>query len=185
MQLFTLILYFLFNFLVVWSPKGTQLALGMQGGDVTYSPTQTSTLKSSIPHPASANGMSVISLRWLSASSFHAIYALPGQLASNTEQLHFHVPLDSKTNSAEDIKFNNPYLPFPGLRLPGSFSVTLKNWDPYKTLLFLADSTSSDIGVIGAMTNGASDSWHNLSLEAMSMPSLPWTRPERHCHDRS
>ena len=75
MQLFTLILYFLFNFLVVWSPKGTQLALGMQGGDVTYSPTQTSTLKSSIPHPASANGMSVISIRWLSTSSFHAIYA--------------------------------------------------------------------------------------------------------------
>ena len=173
MQLFTLILYFLFNFLVVWSPKGTQLALGMQGGDVTYSPTQTSTLKSSILHPASANGMSVISLRWLSASSFHTIYAPPGQLASDTEQLHFHVPLDSKMNSAQDIKFNNPYLPFPGLRPPGSFLVTLKNWDPYKTLFFLADSTSSDIGAIGAVTDGASDSWHNLSLEETSMPSLP------------
>ena len=124
MQPFTLILYFLFNFLVVWSPKGTQLALGMQGGDVvTYSPTQTSTLKSSIPHPASANGMSVISLWWLSASSFHAIYAPPGQLTSDTEQLHFHVSLDSKANSAQDIKFNNPYLPFFGLRLPGSFQL--------------------------------------------------------------
>ncbi|KAL4081178.1 hypothetical protein J3A83DRAFT_4367612 [Scleroderma citrinum] len=159
---------------ISWSPKGKQLALGMQGGDiVTYSPTQTSTPKSSIPHPPSANGMSVISTQWLSASSFHAIYAPPGQLAPDTEQLHFHVSLDSKSNSAQDIKFNSPYLPFPGLRPPGSFAVTLKNWDPYKTLLFLGDSTSSDIGVIGAVTDGTGEDWHNLSLEETSMPSLP------------
>ncbi|KAG6333222.1 hypothetical protein ID866_5867 [Astraeus odoratus] len=159
---------------ISWSPKGKQLALGMQSGDiVTYNPADTATPKFSIPHPPSANGLSVISIQWLSTSSFHAIYAPPGQLTPDTEQLHFHVTLDAKSNSAQDIKFNSPYLPFPGLRPPGSFAVALKNWDPYRTLLFLGDSTSSDIGVIGAIADGARESWHNLSLEETSTPSLP------------
>ncbi|KAI5984873.1 hypothetical protein EDD15DRAFT_1699406 [Pisolithus albus] len=159
---------------VSWSPKGKQLALGMQGGDiVTYNPANTATPKCSIPHPPSADGMSVISIHWLSTSSFHAIYAPVGKLAPDAEQAHFHVSLDSKANSVQDLKFNPPYFPFPALRPPGSFAVILKNWDPYKTILFLGDSTSSDIGVIGAITDGHNEDWHNLSLEETSTPNLP------------
>ncbi|KAG8212928.1 hypothetical protein J3R82DRAFT_11286 [Butyriboletus roseoflavus] len=159
---------------ISWSPKGKQLALGLQSGDiVTFSPTATATPKSSIPHPPSANNMSAISVHWLSTSSFHTIYARPGQLTPGVEQIHFHTSLDSKSNSAQDIRFNNPYLPFPGLRPPGDFLVCLRGWDPSKVLLFIGDSTSSDIGLIGSVVDDSGESWHNLSLEETSTPSLP------------
>ncbi|KAH0833488.1 hypothetical protein J3R83DRAFT_12612 [Lanmaoa asiatica] len=159
---------------ISWSPKGKQLALGLQSGDiVTFSPTATATPKSSIPHPPSANNMSAISVHWLSTSSFHTIYAPPGQLTPDVEQIHFHASLDSKNNSAQDIRFNNPYLPFPGLRPPGEFLVCLRGWDPSKVLLFIGDSTSSDIGLIGSVADDSGESWHNLSLEETSTPSLP------------
>lgn len=154
---------------VSWSPKGKQLALGMRSGNiVTYAPTSTSTPKSSIPSPPSASNASVISTTWLSASSFHAIYAQP-PLNPDVEQIHFHVSLDAKTNSAQDLKFSSPYFPSPGLRPPGAFIVCLRGWDPAKTLLFVGDSTSSDIGALGSV----GDNWSNLSLEETSTPSLP------------
>lgn len=104
---------------ISWSPKGKQLALGMRSGSiVTYAPTSTSAPKSSIPSPPSSSNACVISTTWLSASSFHAIYAqLP--LNPEVEQTHFHVSLDGKTNSAQDLKFSSPYYPLPGLRPPG------------------------------------------------------------------
>ncbi|KAF9243558.1 hypothetical protein BU15DRAFT_30378, partial [Melanogaster broomeanus] len=164
---------------ISWSPKGKQLAFGLQSGDiVTYSPTATATPKSSIPRPSSASNMSVISIQWLSTSSFHAVYAPPGQLTPDVDQVHFHVSLDSKSNTAQDIKFNCPCFPSPGLRPPGGFVVGLRGWDPSKVLLFIGDSTSSDIGVIGSMTDGTSESWHNLSLEETSSPSLPLDKDE-------
>ncbi|KAG1781791.1 hypothetical protein EV702DRAFT_607434 [Suillus placidus] len=154
---------------ISWSPKGKQLALGMRSGSiVTYAPTSTSAPKSSIPSPPSASNACVISTTWLSASSFHAIYAqLP--LNPEVEQTHFHVSLDGKTNSAQDLKFSTPYYPSPGLRPPGAFIVCLRGWDPAKILLFVGDSTSSDIGVVGCVE----ENWSNLSLEETSMPSLP------------
>ena len=117
--------------------------------------------------------MSVISVHWLSTSSFHTIYAPPGQLTPDVEQIHFHASLDSKSNSAQDIRFNNPYLPFPGLRPPGAFLVCLRGWDPSKMLLFIGDSTSSDIGLIGTVADESGERWHNLALEETSTPSLP------------
>lgn len=138
------------------------------GSIVTYAPTSTSTPKSSIPSPPSASNACVISTTWLSASSFHAIYAqLP--LNPEVEQTHFHVSLDGKTNSAQDLKFSSPYYPSPGLRSPGAFIVCLRGWDPAKILLFVGDSTSSDIGVVGCVE----ENWSNLSLEETSTPSLP------------
>ncbi|KAG1750246.1 hypothetical protein EDB19DRAFT_2022507 [Suillus lakei] len=154
---------------ISWSPKGKQLALGMRSGSiVTYAPTSTSAPKSSIPSPPSASNACVISTTWLSASSFHAIYAqLP--LNPDVEQTHFHVSLDGKNNSAQDLKFSSPYFPSPGLRPPGAFIVCLRGWDPAKILLFVGDSTSSDIGVVGCVE----ENWSNLSLEETSTPSLP------------
>lgn len=40
-------------------------------------------------------------------------------------------------------------------------------------LLFIGDSTSSDIGLIGSIAEDSGESWHNLSLEETSTPSLP------------
>ena len=117
--------------------------------------------------------MGLISVHWLSTSSFHTIYAAPGQLTPDVEQTHLHVSLDSKSNSAQDIKFNTPYLPYPGLRPPGEFFVCLRGWDPSKNLLFIGDSSSSDIGLIGSVVDDSGEHWHNFTLEETSTPSLP------------
>ncbi|KAI1797485.1 hypothetical protein LXA43DRAFT_417538 [Ganoderma leucocontextum] len=161
---------------VSWSPKGKQIAIGLENGDVvTFSPSDTSALKSVVPHPPSVDGQSVISLQWLSNTEFHGIYAAASPLAPDSEQTHFILSLEAKANLAGDIKLTTPYLPFPGLRPPGSFIVTLRNWGPYRFLLFVGDSTSSDVGLIGSLTNATSpaDSWYNLALEEDSTPSVP------------
>ena len=121
------------------------------------------------------DGQSVISLQWLSNTEFHGIYAAAGSLAPDSEQTHFILSLEAKANLTGDIKLTTPYLPFPGLRPPGSFIVTLKNWEPYRFLLFVGDSTSSDVGLLGSLadTTSLAESWYNLALEEDSTPSVP------------
>ncbi|PIL29894.1 transporter [Ganoderma sinense ZZ0214-1] len=161
---------------VSWSPKGKQIAIGLENGDVvTFSPSDTSSAKSIVPHPLSVDGQSVISLQWLSNTEFHGIYAAASSLAPDSEQTHLILSLEPKANFTGDIKLATPYLPFPGLRPPGSFVVMLKNWEPYRFLLFIGDSTSSDVGLIGSLANATSpaESWYNLALEEDSTPSVP------------
>ncbi|KAL1949793.1 hypothetical protein VTO73DRAFT_8674 [Trametes versicolor] len=162
---------------VSWSPKGKQIAIGLESGDiVTFSPTDTSTVKSVVPKPQSLDGQSIISTTWLSNTEFHAIYAPVGQMSPDVEQSHYVLSLESKSSTAGDVKLACPYLPFPGVRPPGSFVTTLRNWEPSRLLLFVGDGTSSDIGVLGSLTDsGASTlgSWFNLTLEETSTPTVP------------
>ena len=111
-------------------------------------------------------------MHWLSTSSFHAIYAPPGRLAPDVEQIHFLVSLDSDGNSAQDIRFNNPFV-FCGLHPPGEFLICLRDWDPSKVLLIVGDNMSSDIGLIGSVADDSGENWLNLIWEETSTPSLP------------
>ncbi|KAI0648862.1 hypothetical protein C8Q79DRAFT_1064942 [Trametes meyenii] len=160
-----------------WSPKGKQIVIGLESGDlVTFSPRDTSAVKSVIPRPQGLDGQSVISVVWLSNPEFHAIYVPAGQISPESEQTHYILSLDSKTNTAGDVKLTSPYLPFPGLRPPGSFVVTLRNWEPTRLLLFVGDSTSSDIGLLGSLADSRAsqlDCWFNFTLEETSTPSVP------------
>lgn len=166
--------YFFFNIelcTVSWSPKGKQIAVGLQSGDIiTFSPTETNKPKFVFGKPLSANNQSVIAMTWLSNTTIHTIYAPPGPLNPDAEQTHLVVSLDPKKNTAADIKLMTPYFPSPAIRPPGSFVAVLRNWEPARLLLFAGDSTSSDIGVLGTTQD---DSWHNFSLEETSTPSLP------------
>ena len=156
---------------VSWSPKGKQIAIGLQSGDiVTFNPMETNRLKFVFERPPCANGLSVIGITWLSNPTLHTIYAPVGPLKPDVEQTHIIMSLDAKKNTASDIRLVTPYFPSPAIRPPGSFIVVLRNWEPTKILLFAGDSSSSDIGVIGAI---GEDSWHVFSLEETSTPSLP------------
>lgn len=157
-----------------WSPKGKQLAIGLQSGDiVTYSPTDTSKAKTVVPRPSSSS-QSIISLSWLSNTDFYCIYVHQGPVSAESEQSHVLLSLDSKANTVTEIKLSTPYLPIPGLRPPGCFTVVLRQWDPSKFLLFMGDGTSSDIGLVGCTTNASGqEAWTNLSLEETSTPSMP------------
>ncbi|KAI0701221.1 hypothetical protein BC835DRAFT_1411616 [Cytidiella melzeri] len=160
---------------ISWSPKGKQLAIGLQSGDiVTYSPSDTSRPKTLVPRPSSATGYSVIGLSWLSNTDFYGIYAPAGSLTAESDQLHVLQSLDTKANTITEVKLYAPYLPFPGLRPPGSFTVVLKQWEPAKFLLFVGDGTSSDIGLLGCVADAeGQESWTNFSLEETSTPSVP------------
>ncbi|KAH9902536.1 hypothetical protein C8Q73DRAFT_634146 [Cubamyces lactineus] len=161
---------------VSWSPKGKQIAIGLESGDIlTFSPTDTASIKSVVPRPSGADGQSVISALWLSNPEFHAIYVPAGQISPDVEQSHYILSLDSRANMAGDVKLSSPYLPFPGLKPPGSFVVVLRNWEPSRLLLFVGDSTSSDIGLVGSLSGSGSqlDSWYNFTLEETSTPSVP------------
>ncbi|TDL16488.1 hypothetical protein BD410DRAFT_902018 [Rickenella mellea] len=159
-----------------WSAKGKQLAIGLQGGDiVTYSPSDTGTMKLHIVKPPQLEGCSLISTSWLSNPAFYCIYAPPGQLQPEADQRYYLVSYDSKSRSATDIKLSTPCFPSPALRPPGSFTVVLRNWKPAKFLVFVGDSPSSDIGLIGCIEDAGSEqeTWCNLTLEETSTPSLP------------
>ncbi|KAK7691120.1 hypothetical protein QCA50_006223 [Cerrena zonata] len=161
---------------VSWSPKGKQIAVGLQSGDiVTYSPTDTSKIKMSVPRSSAATSQALHSTTWLSNPDFYAIHVVPGATA-DTEQTHVLLSLDAKSNTATEIKLTAPYLPFPGLRPPGVFTAVFRNWDPAKFLLFVGDSTSSDIGLIACLSDATSpnnESWCNFSLEETSRPAVP------------
>ncbi|KAH8117765.1 hypothetical protein DFH11DRAFT_857205 [Phellopilus nigrolimitatus] len=161
---------------IAWSPKGKQLAIGLRNGDiVTYSPTNTSSVKLHVPKPPHGEDDSVISIMWLSNQSFYGIYAPAGSRDPQIPQTHVLTLFDPKTNTATQTELEAPYYPSPGLRPPGAFTVVMRNWDPAKVLIFIGDSTSSDIGVIGSFEeNGLSmETWCNLSLEETSTPSVP------------
>ncbi len=151
------------------------MAIGLQSGEVvTFSPADTSKVKSLVPSPPSLQSFSAISTTWLSNTDFHCIYASPGSLTPESEQAHYILSLDSKANTATDVKLINPYLPYPGLRGPGAFTTVLRNWDPAKFLPFIGDSTSSDIGLIGCTTDASGQEvWTNFSLEETSTPTVP------------
>ena len=150
-----------------WSPKGKQIAVGLESGDiVTYSPSDVSTPKCFIPRPPTADEQTIISTTWLSNTEFHGIYVPRGPLTPDSEQTHYILHLDSKANVVGDIKLNTPYMPFPALRPPGAYSVALRQWEPARTLLFIGDGTSSDIGLIGSLSEPSTslDSWRSARV---------------------
>ena len=158
---------------VCWSPKGKQIAIGVESGDLlTFSPNDTLVVKTKIPRPSSVEA-TVVSAAWLSSTDFHCIYIPSGPRNPEVEQSHVVISLDAKAGKVSEVKLGTPYLNIPGLRPPGSFMVVLRHWDPAKYLLFIGDSTSSDIGLLGCTETNGKDSWANFTLEETSTPSMP------------
>ncbi|KAI0315558.1 hypothetical protein OF83DRAFT_1173706 [Amylostereum chailletii] len=158
---------------ISWSPKGKQMAIGLQSGDIiTFSPTEPGQVKMFVPSPPSEQKQSVIHTSWLSNPSFYNIFAAPGALDPQSALTHILTSYDSKRNSASDISM--PIYFFPnGLRAPGTFTVTLRNWDPAKIMLVVGDSVTADIAVIGYISTPAGDVWQRLSSEDAATPSMP------------
>lgn len=146
----------------------------MQSGEVlTFSPSNISAAKTVVPRPTSVQSQSVIAVSWLSNPDFLCTYAPPGFLVPDTPQTHLLVSLDSKAGVVSEVTLASPFLPFPGLRPPGSFTMVLRQWEPAKFLLFVGDSTSSDIGLLGCTESNGQEAWVNYTLEETSTPAVP------------
>src|ERR1700722_365601 len=150
---------------VAWSPRGKQLAIGLQSGSIlTFIPTATSAPKQHLPAPPFPTPHSLLSITWLSTPTFHAIYASP----STPDPTHVVVTFDSKARTAEDVKLASPNF-LPAGSTPNTFSLAMRNWNQAKAILVVGDGASPDIGVIANLD----DEWCNLSLEETSIPQMP------------
>ncbi|KAI9449464.1 hypothetical protein F5148DRAFT_1340758 [Russula earlei] len=156
--------------IVSWSPRGKQLAIALQSGDiVTFSPNETHQAKSFVSHPPSMQGQSLIHTMWLSNPAFYAIFAPPGPLDPQVDQKHMVIVHDTKCpDTSTDIVLPINFFPS-GIRLPGAFTITLRGWDPAKVLLLVGDSTTSDIGLVCCTVD---DKWQKLSFDE-GAPSMP------------
>ena len=162
--------------LVSWSPKGKQIALGYMNGDIiTYSPSDSKNPKQHIPKPPQVGNVTIISIIWLSNQAFYGIYTPFGDTSPEVTQKHVLTVYDAKSNTGTQTEFETPYYPSPALRPPGAFPVVIRNWRPAKYLIFISDSTSGDVGLIGCLSEEKTgkETWCNLSLEETSTPSLP------------
>ncbi|TFK50032.1 hypothetical protein OE88DRAFT_308545 [Heliocybe sulcata] len=161
-----------------WSPKGKQIAVGLENGDIlTFSPTSTAQVKSKIPKAPASRQPSVFHAAWLTNPAFHVVYAPPGaRLPTDTEQSHYIVSMDTKSNSLTTTKLATPCYPFPGNRPPSTFMLVLRNWEPTKFLMVMGDSGSSDVGVIACMSDPlspAQERWYNLTMDENATATMP------------
>lgn len=111
---------------------------------------------------------------WLSNTIFYGIYTPTGRTDPDAPQKHVTICFDPKATSATQTELETPYFASPALRPPGAFTVVMRNWDPLKIMVIVADSTSTDIGVVASVSeNAAAEQWCNLTLEETSTPSVP------------
>ncbi|KAI0297266.1 hypothetical protein B0F90DRAFT_1918788 [Multifurca ochricompacta] len=155
---------------ISWSPKGKQLAIALQSGDiVTFSPSEIQQAKSFVTRPSSVQGQRIIHATWLSNPTFYAIFSSFGSLDPQADQKHMIIVHDPKRPDAStDISLPIDFFPS-GVRPPGAFTIVLKGWDPVKILLLVGDSTTADIGL---MCCAADDKWQKLSFDE-GAPSMP------------
>ncbi|KAL0954701.1 hypothetical protein HGRIS_003650 [Hohenbuehelia grisea] len=137
---------------IVWSPKGKQLAIGLQTGDiVTFTLADKSNPQKHIPPTASGT---LVSLDWLSPGfTFKTTYA-------SDDPQHHIVALDHTTSKTSFISLIHPF-PLPDRPQNGT-TIILSTWpltttqstlpsvpDISKALLIVADACSTDIEVLG------------------------------------
>ncbi|KAH8983182.1 hypothetical protein EDB92DRAFT_1891452 [Lactarius akahatsu] len=155
---------------ISWSPKGKQLAIALQSGDIiTFSPSETQQAKTFVARPSSMQGQSIVHMTWLSNPAFYIVFSPVGPLDPQADQKHMVIVHDAKRSDASaDITLPISFFPS-GVRPPGAFTITLKGWDPTKIFLIIGDSTTADIGLVCCT---ADDKWQKLSLDE-SAPSMP------------
>jgi nucleoporin NUP159 len=153
---------------VSWSLKGKQIAVGLSTGDIiTYSPTDPLSPKLFFPGPQVLGERLVVGLTWLSKTLFYVIMA--DRTGNDTENLHFIYSHDS-SGAVNQIELDPaPCPPFGAERPSGPQVMILRDWSPFKNLVFVGDGPSSEMSLIA----NAEDKWFTVLLEESSIPNLP------------
>ncbi|KIJ52655.1 hypothetical protein M422DRAFT_26225 [Sphaerobolus stellatus SS14] len=165
---------------ISWSPKGKQIGIGLQSGDILlYSPSSPDSPKSHISRPPSipVDNAAILSISWISNNTFHVIFSSPescyanfdASASSSLNKINILYTVDTKGKTGNAVRLEDPSAPYGAQMAPGPLSVVLRDWDPARFMLVCGDGPSADIGVIASFA----DSWKKLSLEETSTPSLP------------
>ncbi|GJJ08548.1 hypothetical protein Clacol_002766 [Clathrus columnatus] len=166
---------------ISWSPKGKQIAIGLQSGAILlFDPHDPNVPKRYIPKSPSVSdsSSSLLSISWLATNMFYLVFSSPESCfpsfdrASTRDVLKTHVILvyEPKGRTALEIEVSEPSPPFGALFPPGPLCCIIKDWPPTKFLLICGDGPSSDIGVIGSTSD---ENWNHYTFEETSTPTLP------------
>ncbi|KAL1701706.1 hypothetical protein EV121DRAFT_282457 [Schizophyllum commune] len=131
---------------VSWSPKGKQIALGLESGDVlTFTLSNKDTPQKHIP-PTSLQ-TPLVSMQWIGpAYTFRTVYCSQAQ---NDEPVHHIVALDTRVGALDLIQLDAGFSVtdrYP----PSSIIFSLPKWNNEDSLLVIAgDAAASDFEVLG------------------------------------
>ncbi|SCV74539.1 BQ2448_7568 [Microbotryum intermedium] len=156
-----------------WSVRGKQVSVGDVDGLVAqYTPE--GQLKGSIPRPSSLSAdYQVRAVEWLENTAWLITYALPtpeGQEPAHSDEVFVVNKLAS--GGYAHVKFFDPTPAFGLTQFEGKrWALRLKNWEPFKHLLFLANKPSADLGAIAQFQ--VDGQWKGLVLPDASRPTLP------------
>lgn len=162
-----------------WSVKGKQIVLGLQDGSLAQM-TPEGESKNVVPRAQGLEQSStyVEQVIWLENDVFLVTY---NQAPTSEELEHqyevYTILRDPKEKTFQFIHFSDPAPPFGDTSRRGHrYTSWLKSWEPTKHMLFLANTSSTDVGLLGCMSNGTGpSSWRNLDLEDTSRPVLPFS----------
>ncbi|GAA5830463.1 hypothetical protein JCM3766R1_002730 [Sporobolomyces carnicolor] len=161
-----------------WSVKGKQLAVGTRDGRILqFTPEGELKAELAVPSSLEQSGWQVESLEWLENHVFWVTYSKPldrdGQPQHEDEVVVLTRDPKRSNEVVEQVRFMDPTPAFGMMDRHGKrWVVRLKNWEPFKHLLFVANAPSSDIGLL-SQSSSSSSSWNSLALSDSSRPTLP------------
>ncbi|KAI5892310.1 uncharacterized protein SCHCODRAFT_02502419 [Schizophyllum commune H4-8] len=129
-----------------WSPKGKQIALGLESGDVlTFTPSNKDAPQKHIPPTSSQTPM--VSMQWIGPGhTFRTVYCAQAQ---NDEPVHHIVTLDTRVGALDVLQLDAGFSVtdrYP----PSSVIFSLPRWNNEDSLLVIAgDAAASDFEVLG------------------------------------
>ncbi|CAE6438308.1 unnamed protein product, partial [Rhizoctonia solani] len=165
---------------ISWSVRGKQIVVGTRGGELVQFTPEGERKQTIPPPPSLSSPQSAVSVLWLENTVFHVVYGNPNSDPSDPTHEYevYNILFDSKSNTAEYIKFIDPAPPY-GVpsRLSCRHYARLVGWEPAKHLIFVADGPSTDVGAIASLnpseTEGKPSPWVTLEVDETSRISLP------------
>lgn len=161
-----------------WSVKGKQIVLGLSDGSLAQISPEGEAKDVVAPAQGLAGSPYVEQVVWLENHAFLVTY---NQTPSSEEPEHqyevYSILRDTATKSIKYVHFTDPAPPFGDTTKRGHrFASWIKSWEPTKHMVFLANTSSTDVGLLGCLSNSAGpSSWRNLDLEDTSRPVLPFS----------
>ena len=160
-----------------WSTKGKQLVLGLRTGELVQCTTEGEVKARLAPPPDADRPLLVEDVRWLENHVFIVTYNTVSE-----EMVHeydvFVVLRDPKSQSCTYAAFPLDVAPpFGDVGRAGRrYIAALRAWDREKHLVFMANTPSTDVGVLDCKADASGPSaWNALELEDTSRPALPFS----------